>query len=450
MLSSRHIYQPTVVVRVMRPPLAAVVLVSVVTVAAGIAVAAPPPTAVCAVCDGDLEGVTGPGTLDIYLDADGDAEWVERVPVDAAAADRYRDDPDALEAAVDEAWAPSHVAGEDATAVSSDVEGEDVVVTYAVADVARQGVGETWIVAYFYAGGTATRYHLGGERVTIHPPEGHVVTNRPPGAHLADGAVTWHGGDPGPLESDLDRETLVTYGPDDGILATASSYASVAGAIGPLVVRHAVLVGVLPALVVSGGALAVTRLERAAGRPGRFHERACGLDAERLGRGTVAVGIVGVIVAPLVGYVGTGQALAPNAVALAAGAAGYAVLGAIPGRLEGDVGTRTLLGVSVAIACASATVAWLVGRPAVVVASFFLSAAAFLPLGHAVARDRGVALAFVPVVAGPFVAAAAIAPVYVFGMSPFVYGVFLLPTAVLVVAAGYPLFVAGRQVANGR
>lgn len=438
----------------MRPPVTAVVLVSVVavSVAAGLAVAAPPPIDVCAVCDGDLEGATGPGALDVHLEADGDARWVERVPVDASAADRYRGDPGALEAAVDEAWGRYHAADGDVTDVSSDVEGDTVVVTYAVADVARPGIGETWIVEYFYAGGTATRYHVGGERVTIHPPDGHGVTNRPPGARLADGAVTWDGDDPGPLKNDLDRETLVTYGPDDGIGATASSYATIAATIGPLVVRHGALAGVLPALVVSVGALAVIRLERAAGRLGRLHARVCGRDADELGRRIVLVGIAGVLVAPVIGYVGTGQPLTPNAIALAASAAGYAVLGAVVRRLEGDVRTGTLLGVAAAVALGSGAVAWLALSPgvAVVVASFVLSAAAFLPLGHAVARGRGAVLALVPIVGGPFAATTAIAPVYVFGMSPAVYGLFLLPTAAFVVAAGYPLSVAGRRVATDR
>lgn len=436
----------------MRPPLAAFVLVSVVIGAglAGLAVAAPPPTVLCAVCDGDLEGATGPGTLDVYLEESGDAEWVERVPVDATAADRYRDDPEALEAAVEEAWAPSHVAGEEATAVSSDLEGDDVVVTYAVADVARPGVGDTWLVDYFYAGGTPTRYHVGGERVTIHPPDGYVVTNRPPDGHLADGAVVWDGGDPGPLASDFDSKTVVTYGPDDGIATTAASYATIAAAIGPLAVRHGVLAGVIPALVVSVGALAVTRLERAAGRLGRLHARVCGRDVDELGRRIVLVGIAGVLVAPLLGYAVAGQPLTLDSVALATGAAGYAVLGAIVRRLEGDVRTGSLLAVAVAVALGSGTVAWSVLSPAgaVVVASFVLSAAAFLPFGHAVARGRRATLAFGPVVAGPFAAAVAIAPVYVFGLSPLVYGLFLVPTAMLVVAAGYPLSVAGRRLAT--
>ncbi|WP_255194465.1 hypothetical protein [Natronobeatus ordinarius] len=436
----------------MRPPLAAFVLVSVVIGAGivGLAVAAPPPTVICAVCDGDLEGATGPGTLDVYLEESGDAEWVERVPVDATAADRYRDDPEALEAAVEEAWAPfSHVTGEEVTDVEGDLEGDDVVVTYAVADVARPGVGDTWLVDYFYAGGTATRYHVGGERVTIHPPDGHVVTNRPPDGHLADGAVAWDGGDPGPLASDFDSKTVVTYGPDDDVATTAASYATIAAAIGPLAVRHGVLAGVIPALVVSGGALAATRLERSAGKLRRLHARVCGRDVDELGRRIVLVGIAGVLVAPLVGYALAGQPITLDSVALAAGAAGYAVLGAIVRQLEGDVRTGSLLAVAVAVALGSGTVSWLVLSPAgaVVVASFVLSAAAFLPFGHAMARGRGAALAFGPVVAGPFAAAVAIAPVYVFGLSPLVYGLFLAPTAVLVVAAGYPLSVVGRALA---
>lgn len=458
------------------------------TVAAGVvltaapASAAPPPVQLCAICDGGLDGATGEGTLDVYVDADGDSTWVERVPVDESAAEQYAEDHDHLDDAVSQAWASSlpHVADGDvagvssetedghvvvdASDVSSQVEDGHVVVTYAVADVASPGLGDVWVIDYFYAGdeGPGMRYWIGGERVTLHPPDGHAVTNDPPDAEHSNGSVTWYGEDPGSLGSDFDRETLVTYGPESGFVTTAATLATVATVVGPLILVHAAFGGFVPAFVLVAGALVAARIGPDSRVLGRVHGRLLELGRRRFGRAIAVLGLAGTVL----GLAGTVLGLAEavpglvlateilgGGVPLAAGAAGYALIGLIVSRLGGRLDStpdpRWLLGGVLAITAGCATVTWAVFSTTAALApvALVLSAVAFFPLGYLAERGECVTGPLLAIVVGPFLAVAAVAPVSPFGLGPFAFGFFVIPQALFVLAAGYPLSVLGRLLA---
>ena len=404
--------------------------------------AAPPPIQLCGVCGGDIDGSPGGGTLDIYLELTGESQWVERVPIEPSEAERYRDDPEALTAAVEAAWAQPHVTDGDDVTKSMFVENATVVVTYTVPDMASQGVGDVWLVEYFYRGGTSTRYHIGGEQLTIHLPEGHVLTNSPSGGETSTESITWEGNNPSGMQSDFDPETLLTYSPGDGFATTTASVATVAVAIGPLVLRHTVLGAILPTLVLVVGAAATVRLQPTSRLIGPVHRGLLGRGSSRLALLFAAVGILGTI-AGMLWFVLVGG---PVGVLLALGSAGYALLAGSASRLEDHAGASGLLVGTIAIAVGFGMLSWMMLPDPSVIAptAFFLCVLAFLALGYGAEGGMGIRLPLGIILLAPFAAVAAIAPVYVFGLNPVAYGVLLLPTAVIILAVGYPLSVLGR------
>ncbi|PGF15088.1 hypothetical protein CP556_02405 [Natrinema sp. CBA1119] len=418
---------------------------SLIGVAGVTAVAgAPPPSQLCGVCgpgvanDAEIAGATGHGTLDVYVDEAGDSRWVARVPVNESAAERYRSNASALEAAVGDAWARYHVADGDVRAVESRLDGETVVVTYAVDDVARRGVGEQWIVDYFATGTSPTRYQLVAERMTIHAPDGTEITNRIPGAEIDGNAATWTNGTERGADGDFGEQTRATYG-SGGVLGTASGYATIGLDVGPTALSHGVSGGLVPGLLIGIVGIAITRIDWGV----------TDFDATTLERLIVAVGSIGAVGFLVVGAVSTGDGLAPGPVALASLGIGYALLGSAARRVGGRLETRGFVGLSVLATVAAAGVTLLLAGPPVYAfpALFGLATALCLPIGHAAERGR-TAVALIAVAAlTPIAAIAAVAPVSVFGYGPAIYGLLLLPWVASVAAFGYPLALLGRRLA---
>ncbi|WP_226041102.1 hypothetical protein [Natrinema sp. DC36] len=405
---------------------------------------APPPSQLCGVCgpgvanDAKIAGATGHGTLDVYVDEAGDSQWVARVPVNASAAERYRSNATALEAAVDDAWARSHVADGDVRAVESRLDDETVVVNYAVDDVARRGVGEHWIVDYFATGTSPTRYQLAADRMTIHAPHGTEITNRIPGAEIDGNAATWTNGNERGASGDFGEQTRVTYG-SGGVLGTASGYATIGLDVGPTALSHGVSGGLVPGLLIGIVGIAIGRIEWGV----------TDFDATTLERLIVAVGSIGAVGFLVIGAVTIGAGFAPGAVALASLGVGYALLGIAARRFGDRLETRGLVGLSVLATVAAAGVSLLLAGPPVYAfpALFGLATALCLPIGHAAERGR-TAIALVAVAAlTPIAAIAAVAPVSVFGYGPAVYGLLLLPWVASVAVFGYPLALLGRRLA---
>ncbi|ELY70344.1 hypothetical protein [Natrinema versiforme] len=401
---------------------------------------APPPTQLCGVCgphvanDAEIDGATELGTLDIYIDETGDSRWLARVPVNSSAAERYRTNDTALEAVVDDAWVRSHAAAGDVRAVDSSLEGETVVVNYTVNDVASRGVGDAWLVDYFAAGTSNTRYGLAADRVTIHAPEGTEITNRVPVAAVDGNAATWT------ADTGFDRQTYVTYG-DGGVRGTVTGYATLGFETGPTAIDHGVSGGLLPGLLLGLVAVAIGRIDKGIDA----------VDAATLERLIVAVGVVGAGGFLVVGVAATSAGPAPGALALAALGVGYALLGSTARRFGAGLETRGLVGLSILATVVAAGVTLLFTGPPVYAfpLCFGAATALCLPIGYAAERGRFPIALVAVVVFAPIVAIASIAPVSVFGYGSAVYGLLLLPWVGSVAAFGYPLALLGRRLALG-
>ncbi|AGB32659.1 hypothetical protein C488_13368 [Natrinema pellirubrum DSM 15624] len=427
-------------------------LIAVVAVAA-----APPPTQLCGVCgpsvanDAEIAGATGHGTLDIYIDENGDSLWHARIPVTASAAERYRTNASALEAAVDAAWAHTHAAEGDVRAVETAIEDDTVVVNYTVDDVARRGVGDSRIVDYFATGTSSTRYELAAERLTIHTPDGTTITNRLPAATVDGNEATWATEDGG--DRDFDDQTYVTYG-EGGLFGTARGYATIGLAVGPSALARGLAIGAVPGALV--GLLGI-----AIGRPGRgspvFGRLASRLGLERstveattLERLLVAVGVGGAIGFLGYGAVATGRAFPPVAVVLSSLGAGYALLGLAAARIGPRLETRGLFVLAVfATLVAAAYTRSLAGGIAYPLPLLFgLATALFLPIGHAFecGRTPGALLGVVALV--PSVVIAIVYPTSSIGVLTVLIGTILfLPWVIVVGVFGCPLALLGRTLA---
>ncbi|WP_408958340.1 hypothetical protein [Natrinema sp. 74] len=436
--------RPTRLVR-----LAAIALCcSLVGVAAVTAVvAAPPPAPVCGVCGSSVEnvsvsGATGSGTLDIYVDETGDSLWHARVPVTESAAERYRTNATALKAAVERAWPRYHVADGDIRTVETALEDGTVVVNYTVDDIARRGVGESWVVDYFHEKDLATNYDQQARRVTLHTPDGTVVTNRPTDASVDGNAATWTRDSTGASDRDFDEAVYVTYG-EDSLLGTASGHATIALTVGPPALRQGLIAGTGPGLLIGIVGVGIGRFV-AGGR--------ADVDTAALERAIAVIGVVGGLGFVLVGTLTSAQRVPPGVVTLAMLGFGYASLGSAARRVGGRLETGGLTGLAVlaTIVTGGVTVA-LAGPP--IYASpllFGLATALFLPIGYAIERGR---TPVVPLAIGAItpIAAATMA----FPVSRLLHR-FYVPLAVLqllswvavVAVFGFPLALLGRELAS--
>nr|WP_137290274.1 hypothetical protein [Natronorubrum halophilum] len=416
-----------------------VVLIGVVAV-----VAAPPPTHLCGVCgpgvvdDAEIDGATEPGTLDVYVDETGDSLWSARVPVTDSAADRYRSNETALEAAVDDAWFRSHAASGDVEAVESTLEDETVVVNYTVADVARPGVGESWIVDYFAAESSNTRYQLAAQRVTIHAPDGTVVTNRPRYATVDDDAATWTAS----AEDDFDDQTYVTYAPS-GLRGTASGYATIGLETGPAALEKGVTGGLVPGALIALAGMVVGRVDW-----GRDAFDLAGF--ERL---FVAIGSIGAIGLLATSAAATGRPFTPGLGSLSALGIGYAAIGIAARRSDYRRSTRGLSALAALVTLGTGALLWLLGGPAATfVLPFGLATALFLPIGYAFERRSRplVPLFLATLAAFASIAAAVLLALLVSprGFGVFVYWLMVAFWVPVVVVFGYPLALMGRRLAR--
>ncbi|WP_323171357.1 hypothetical protein [Natrialba sp. PRR66] len=388
--------------------------------AVSLVAAAPPPLSICGVCGPDsIDGATGPGTLDIHVDETGDSHWVARVPINDTAAETYRTNTTALETAVEDGWHRYDVAGDDARDITPSVapESQTVRVNYTVPGVASSAVGDGWVLDYFYAGDTSDRYDLVAERVSIHLPDGYAATNWPSNSAGEEGTLTWardYATD-GVATDEFGSRTYVTYGPT-GVAGTLASWGGAAVTFGPLVTAHAVRAGVAP-VVVLGFAIGTTRRFGIGGNGGDGGDGGLRrFDARRSisARGYTAI------------------------------ETGCAVLGLSLGR-------RTLSLLAFGAGAVLTVGTWVAfGFPnAVLVGSFVLAAAAFLPLGHALERGDTVAVWGYSALAvlGPLAVATAFAP---YGSSlSLLYVVILLflPWSLGAGLVGYVLSLIGRRVA---
>ncbi|AHF98960.1 hypothetical protein HALLA_08860 [Halostagnicola larsenii XH-48] len=421
-------------------------VVALLLVLAGLATiavvsAAPPPTQLCGSCGSDLEGASEPGTLDIHIDDEGDSQWIERVPVTDDAAARYRDDPDALEGSVDDAWARWHVVDGDLDRTAT-LEDETVTVTYEVDDIARPDIRDGWIVDYFALEYSNHRYELAAGRVTIHTPEGTTVTNNPAHASVEGDTATWAPDDDRDEHPPaFDRRTYVTYG-SSGVLASASGYATVALEIGPDAIEQGVIGGLVPGLFLTFVGLAVGRVD--------LGVRA--FDAAGLERLFVTVGAIGAVSLPLVSVATTGRPFFPGLGALGALGVGYAALGVAARRTGLGRDAHGLTRLAVLVTLATGTLLWLLGGLfTLAVVPFGLAAALFLPIGYASETSSWPVVPLVLAGLAPMATAILLALFFTpSGFGVFFYWIIVAVWAGIVVVFGYPLGLLGRRLATDR
>ncbi|AEH37259.1 hypothetical protein [Halopiger xanaduensis] len=420
-----------------RPRFAAIVLCCLIGLATVAVVAgAPPPTTLCGSCADGVPGATEPGTLDVYVDGDGDSRWIERVPVNDSAADRYRENATALEREVDPTGTYYHVVGEGVDRTIA-LENGTVTVTYAVESVARTGVRDARVVDYFALENPRDRYWLEADRVTIHTPEGTVVTNDPSGATVDGNTATWDG------ESEFGDRTYVTYGSSDesALVGAASAYATIGLEIGPDALEQGVRAGLVPGALLAFAGIAAGRVD--------WGRDAFDLAAlERLLVGVGAIGAVGLVV---VSTAATGRPFNPALGALSALGVGYAALG-IAVRRGRRRSTRGVIALAALVSLATGALLWVLGGPGSLTAlPFGLAAACFLPLGYAAERRSSVvplalaAFTAIFLIGGAVVLSLFVAPA---GLGVFVFWFVLVGWAVMVAVFGYPLALVGRLLAT--
>ncbi|MXV64166.1 hypothetical protein GS429_19270 [Natronorubrum sp. JWXQ-INN-674] len=435
----------------MRParlPLAVLCCTLLALAGVAVVVGAPPPTSLCGVCgpgvvdDSEIDGSTGPGTLDIYVDETGDSLWSARVPVTDSTADRYGANETALESAVDDAWVTPHAAGGDVRTVASTVDDGAVVVNYTVNDVARPGVGDAWLVDYFADVASNTRYSVTAERVTIHAPDGTVVTNDPAHASVDGNTATWTRDDGSASGGDFSRQTYVTYG-EDSVRGAASGYATIGLERGPPALERGVLGGLLPGTLLVLAGVAVGRYD-----PGR--ETLSPATLERL---FVAVGTLGAVGLLALSVAATGRPLSPGLGALSALGIGYASIGIAARRSTYRHTTRGLAGIAGLVTLGTGVLLWIFGGAVAVIAlPFALATACFLPLGR-VSTNRSkpafaalfAVLPALALIAGAVSLAFLVSPA---GLGVILYWLLLAFWGVLIVAFGYPLGLMGRRLAE--
>ncbi|GAB3666219.1 hypothetical protein [Halopiger thermotolerans] len=398
---------------------------------------APPPTTLCGSCADGVPGATDGGTLDVYVDADGDSRWIERVPVNDSAADRYRENATALERDVDPTGTYYHVVDEDVDRTIA-LENGTVTVTYAVEDVVRTGVGDTQVIDYFALDNRYDRYWLEADRVTIHTPDGTVVTNDPPGATVDGNTATWTG------DSEFGDRTYVTYASSDAsaLVGAATGYATIGLEIGPPVLAQGVRFGLLPGVFLALTGIAVGRVDW--GRDA--------YDLAALERLLVVVGATGAVGLIVVSTAATGHPFSPALGALSALGVGYAGLGLAVRRGGGRRGTRGVIGLAALVTAGTGALLWLLGGAASLAAlPFGLATASFLPLGYAAERRSSAvvplaiaAVAGVSLIGGAVALSWFVTPA---GFGVLVAWVVLLGWATTVVVFGYPLALVGRLLA---
>ena len=391
-------------------------------------VAAPPPLQLCGVCHGTFDGATERGTLDISLDEEGNAAWVERVPL--ADPDSYTDDEVARESLVSEAWVGWHVSrGAAPERWDHTISNGDLVVTYSMDDIATPGVGNAWVVRFFDTRETIDRYQIGGEQLRIHPPAGYAFTNRPTGATIDDGAAIWQGADTDRMESDLPKDVVLTYAPELDRTGSVAGFATRAVAIGPTVAWHTLLAGAVPMVVLALGVAGATRFRsQRTPVPSRYST-------------ILAVGSLGIalLTIPLAFHFDD-----PGWAVVTLGALAYAVIARPAFEVRHRFGAHLLLGLvigwmTITMFLVTAVVGWaplLIGGPV-------LASLAFAPLSVALRTGQSPLPSILIILLAPVVGVATVMPTTSFGLV--VIATYRLVTATGALLAGWGLFVIDHR-----
>lgn len=223
----------------------------------------PPGHYACLTCERGIEAaaedeydvsVTG-SELRIRVREDGSARWTIWSTLEGADIETLRSDPEALDrfAAASVTDSVGNVAEDyaihrgDVENVTARMDGETIIITFIVPDVADRNSGGIVLVDYFNTRGNAPEsYSLGTDRIRLHGPSGTVVTKGPPAGTRTDddAAVVWTDEREG-----ISGTTYVGFGPDRNAMTKAKTEASVAADMAGWVVPGTLQIAILPALV---------------------------------------------------------------------------------------------------------------------------------------------------------------------------------------------------------
>lgn len=234
----------------------------------------PPSYSVCLSCERGIEAAAEEGPdvtvthseLSIRVREDGSGRWTVRSELAGPGVEELRSDPglvdrfagDAVTDSVGSVATTYAIHQGDVRDRTARMDGDAIVISFAVDDMARPGVDGVLLVDYFNTrGGPPSSYELGSDRVIVRGPPGTVVTNQPPQATVSTdgGTAAWAG-----PRSRVTGHTYVAFGPDRTTSSRVAAEATVAYAVAGWVVPEVVRKGLLFSAVMTVTALAIVRL----------------------------------------------------------------------------------------------------------------------------------------------------------------------------------------------
>ena len=413
---------------------ALLVVATVLPASVGPVAASEPPRPVCGVCSDpfekaarevDIDLTIESSELDVQVGDDGTGHWTARVMVDDGSAAAFRDNPELLEQVVSQTYEDHWVFVDDPQNLDARMDGDTVVVTFDVPEMAYRGYGDVLLVDYFNADGNTRFVYVDADRFTVSGPDGTVLVNDPERLNTDDETTaTWLGG-PGDSQS-IDDETYLAFGPDHSLTTQAAAYATIAADSASYLVPDLVGAALLPTLLMALGVLAIQYGTR------RFD----GGDVDPTGLGVV-VGGLGLLW--MLGLAATGTFSGGlSAIAWSLGLQ-FLVLGAVAARRPDVLTFRRILAATVLPPFAavlfvslltSVYVPW--GVPSAL--SLGVTVALFLPFGYASRRGIESRPFAVAIVAAPIVFTIPTLPIGGFG--PAFMLMLLVGWTLLTLAAG--------------
>ena len=223
---------------------AAVGVLLLVLLSAGVAVASSPPTALCGICGDEgsrgspgliehpaLENATsGDSSVTVQVWENGSSRWTERLELDQRTAETLVTNPSLRRQAIEDSFG-RYVLNEPATFESS-IENRTLQVRYRVADSGHQGVEGVLLFDQFHL--SAPWYDANADRVVIRGPPGTTVVNEPPTGIVENGPVVYGDG------IDPTSETYIAFASDDGLVTDYAAGLAMALNLGPVMFAQAI------------------------------------------------------------------------------------------------------------------------------------------------------------------------------------------------------------------
>lgn len=230
-------------------PLAALLVASLLAPAVlAPAAASPQPSPICHACgpvfeagaaDHGANATVEESTVVVQIHENGTTTWTIRNRL-GSGADDFREDERSLERIAERLGDRSYGVVDDSTTslVSAHMDGDTAVLTYRDGDAATRHAG-LLVVDYLHDGGYEPWYVVNADRFTVRGPAGTVVTNDPESGDADGRSVTWLGstGEEVYDSPSLRGSPYVVFGPDRSLETRARTTFALAQATQDIVVR---------------------------------------------------------------------------------------------------------------------------------------------------------------------------------------------------------------------